>query len=67
MPLFQVAIIRKPTQNEREDGKGDELVLEPQAVVAKDQQTASSLVAAAKPDLFAKGNTDQLEVLCRPF
>ena len=36
MPLFEVAILEKPTKNEAEDGKGDKLVFGPKAVVARD-------------------------------
>ncbi len=41
MPLFEVAILEKPTKNDQEDGHGDRLVMAPRAVIARDAQGAA--------------------------
>lgn len=65
MPLYEVAIIEKPTKKESEDGKGKEkLVYGPKAILARDPQTAGMsavMVEGLKIDL------DRSEVLVRPF
>jgi len=40
MPLYEVAILEKPTKKEAEDGAQEKLILAPRCVVAPDQQTA---------------------------
>jgi len=40
MPLFEVAILEKPTKNEAEDGKSERLAFGPKAVIARDAQSA---------------------------
>lgn len=66
MPLFEVAILEKPTQKEIEDGKGERLVFGPQAVVAADGQSAA---IAAVMDSKEKVDVDRarMQVLVRPF
>jgi hypothetical protein len=51
MPLFEVAILEKPTKKEAEEGKGEVLVFGPTAVVANDAQSAvaAPFVDAANP------------------
>lgn len=66
MPLFEVAIIEKPTINEAEDGKPERLVLAPTAVVAKDK-TSATAVAVMQATLGADVARDRIEVLVRPF
>lgn len=67
MALFTVAIIKKPTKKEIEDGTGEEtLVLAPTPIIARDANTA--LIAA----VMKSGNTEALdpnrcEVLVQPF
>lgn len=66
MPLFEVAIIEKPTKKEREDGKSERLVFGPKAVVANDGQSAAIaavLGEGAPPAL----DMSKAEVLVRPF
>src|SRR5262245_5840994 len=41
MPLFEVAILQKPTKKEAEDGACEKLVFGPKAVVANDDQSAA--------------------------
>ena len=64
MPLFEVAILEKPTKKEAEDGAIEKLVFGPKAVVAKDSQTAAILAAMDSKLTIAQ---DRMEVLTRPF
>ena len=67
MPLFEVAIISKPTKKEVEEGTGAEkLVFGPAAVIARDQQTAA-IVAVTGPNTPAGVDMSRAEVLVRPF
>ncbi len=67
MPLFEVAIIRKPTKKEIDEGNGLEgLVLPPTAVVARDASNA--VIAAVTKDGGVKDfDANKCEVLVRPF
>lgn len=70
MPLFEVAILLKPTKKEFEEGKAEKLIFGPTAVVANDGQSAA--VAAV---LDEKSSTSmvqaeeraRMEILVRPF
>lgn len=64
MPLYEVAILEKPTKKEAEEGAREKLVFGPKAIVAKDAQSAATIaVIGEKFDV----NPDQLEILTRPF
>jgi hypothetical protein len=65
MPLFEVAILEKPTKNEAEDGKSERLVFGPKAVIARDGQSAG--IAAVLDADKLEVNRDRMEVLVRPF
>lgn len=67
MPLFEVAIIQKPTKKEQEEGPGAEkLIFGPKAVVARDIQSAG--IAAVTGDGAPTGiDMNRAEVLVRPF
>lgn len=66
MPLFEVAILEKPTKKEREDGTVEKLVFGPKAVVAGDAQSAA--LAAVLGEGAPEGlNLQRSEVLVRPF
>jgi hypothetical protein len=64
MPLYEVAILEKPTQKEAEEGKSERLVLGPKAVVANDPQSAAisavldalsrSPASACKPNCYRR-------------
>jgi len=64
MPLFEVAILEKPTKKEQDEGAQEKLVFGPKAVVAKDAQTAA-LVAVIDSKLQLA--QERMEVLTRPF
>jgi hypothetical protein len=65
--LFEVAILKKATKKEIEDGgKAEELVFGPTPVVARDAQAAGML--AAMSAAFPKDlELSRAEVLVRPF
>lgn len=65
MPLFEVAILHKPTKKETEDGAQDKLVFGPKAVVAHNEQDAaiSAVLDGAAKDI----DRSRMEVLIRPF
>ena len=67
MPLFEVAIIRKPTKKESDEGTASEtILLEPVAVVARDSQGA--VIAAVTRDGGVRDfDPNYCEVLVRPF
>jgi hypothetical protein len=69
MPLFEVAILEKPTRKEAEDGASEKLVYGPKAVVARDQQTAAIVAVMDGDSAFATSAIDKsrMEVLVRPF
>lgn len=68
MPLFEVAILQKPTKKESEEGTGTEkLIFGPKFAVARDGQTAA--ITAIMESSGAGGVLDmaRAEVLVRPF
>lgn len=66
MPLFEVAIVEKPTVKEIEElGRAERLVFGPKAVVAKDAQSAG--VNAVMEAGHIEVDRDRMEVLVRPF
>lgn len=64
MPIFEVAVIEKPTQKEMENGAQEKLILAPKSVIAKDAQSA---VLAAVMDGGIKVDLGRVEVIVRPF
>lgn len=66
MPLFEVAIIEKPTKKDAEDGKGERLILAPKAVLAKDDMGAA-IAAVMGEDVPKDVSRERMEVLVRPF
>ena len=65
MPLFEVAILQKPTPAEVERGDSETLVMGPKAVVAADSQSAAIVAVMDAGDL--KVDRSRLQVLVRPF
>lgn len=66
MPLFEVAMIEKPTKKQLDDGLAEKLVMPPRAVLAKDQNSAA-IIAVMDGGLPAEVDRTRLEVLVRPF
>ena len=65
MPLFEVAIVQKPTKKEAEEGATETLVFGPKAVIARDQQGAAvaAILGGDKPDC----DMNKCDILVRPF
>lgn len=66
MPLFEVAIIEKPTKKDAEEGASEKLVFGPKAVVARDGQSAA-ISAVMGGDVPKELDRQRMEVLVRPF
>lgn len=67
MELYLVAVILQPTKKERDDiGTGAIVVVQPQAVIAKDEQGAAMKAARLVPTEHADKD-DRLEVRVLPF
>ena len=66
MPLFEIAIIQKPTQKEVQEGTGQEkLLFGPKAVLARDSQTAA-MSAMMGTDAPQGLDLSRAEVIVRP-
>lgn len=65
MPLFEVAIIERPTKKDAEEGKVERLAFGPTAVVATDMQSAA--IAAVLDGGDIQVDRQRMEVLVRPF
>ena len=66
MPLFEVAILQKPTKKEAEDGGAEKLIFGPKFVISRDENAAgfTALMGEGVPrDL----DMSRSEVLVRPF
>lgn len=66
MPLFEVAIIVKPTKKQAEDGVGESLAYGPKPVIARDAQSAA-VTAVMAGDVPTDIDRQRMEVLVRPF
>jgi hypothetical protein len=66
MPLFEVAVLQRPTKKEEEEGAIEKLVFGPKSVVARDPQSAvlAAILSGEKPADF---DMTKAEVLVRPF
>ncbi len=66
MPLFEVAILQKPTHKEREDGASEKLVFGPKAVIANSDQDAA-IAAVLDGGVPSDLDRSRMEVMVRPF
>ena len=66
MPLFEVAIIEKPTKKQKESGEEGKLLFGPKAMMASDYKTANMKALQSVKDL-SKLKPSLVEVLIRPF
>lgn len=64
--LYLVALLQKPTKKQEEEGSVETLVLEPTAVIARDDKAAAIQAVAANKEKIT-GDLSQVEVLVRPF
>jgi hypothetical protein len=66
MPLFEVAIIRKPTKKEIDEGtREEELILGPVAVMARN--TNAAVIAAIAKGAPGELDPNRCEVIVRSF
>lgn len=66
MPLYEVAIIKQPTDEERKQGKMEELILGPTPVIGLNDKGAAIQAASELPP-EKKKDLARAEVLVRPF
>lgn len=66
MPLFEVAILQRPTKKESEEGAIEKLVFGPKCVVSRDEQSAA-IEAVMDGDVPRDMERSRMEVLIRPF
>ena len=67
MPLYEIAIIQKPTKKEAEEGGIEKLLFGPKAVVARDEQAAAVGAVAGNGALPPETDLNRIDVLIRPF
>ena len=66
--LYLVALVKKPTKKEIEDeGKQEELILAPTAVIARDDKSAAVQAVHTNKDKIRDADLNNVEVLVRPF
>jgi hypothetical protein len=65
MPLYEVVVLEKPTESEREEGKLERVVSGPELVVAPDTQSAVLSVILGGKNLAV--DLSRAQVLVRPF
>lgn len=66
MPLFEVAILEKPTKKELEDGKSERIIMLPTAVIANDSQSAA-VIAVMDAKNLGEVDKSKMEIIVRPF
>jgi len=65
--VFLIAVILKPTKKQAdEDGTSPQIIVQPQAVMARDEQQAAMKAFRFVPEEHA-GKEDRLEVRVLPF
>ena len=67
MPLYEVALIKKPTKKEAEDGALETLVMPPTSIIAKDDRAAGFQAILNNRDKIPGVDLSSVEVLVRPF
>lgn len=68
MPLFEVALIKRPTKKEIEEGTAtEELLFGPKAVIARDSQGAAIAAVVNNNASLANVDMNRVDVLVRPF
>ncbi len=67
MPLYEVALIKRPTKKEAEDGAEETLVMPPTPVLSRDDQSAAIQAVMLKKDDIDPADMQRVQVLVRPF
>ncbi len=65
--LYLVAVTYQPKKEKDEEEKLEELVIQPKAVVARDEKGAALKVAVDNSEMLKKYEHDRLRVYVRPF
>ena len=65
--LYWVAATYIPKNKKDEEQKPEELVLQPEIVVAKGEQAAATKVTIKAAEILASYDLDRINVLVRPF
>jgi len=66
--LYLVAVVEIPTKKDADENLAlEKLILEPTAIVARDDKSASAIAIQRNQDKFANVNMDRVEVRVRPF
>jgi len=65
MPLFEVAILERPTKKESEEGIGEKIIMKPTPVVASDEQSAA--ISAVMDSDKLEVDRSRMQVLALPF
>jgi len=69
MPLFEVAVLETPTDNDKDAGQLEKIVLKPTFIIAKDSQSAA-MKTVMNIDTLAAGvsfDKERLDIRVRPF
>lgn len=66
MPLFEVAIVKRPTPAEIEKGIPEKLILGPVPVISRDKEAAATVALMENP-VPLPNDPSMWEVLVRPF
>ena len=64
--LFEFAIIAHPTTEEEKDGKGTEILVKPEVIVAPDDRTANIIASRRIPESHLN-RLDRVEIALRSF
>jgi hypothetical protein len=64
--LFEFAIIAHPTSEEAKDGKGTEILVKPEVIVAPDERTANIMASRRIPESHLT-KLDRVDIALRPF
>lgn len=67
MALFMVALLKKPTKKDEENGIEEGLLMPPTPVVAKDDKAAAIKAVIKNRDTLGDADLASVEVLVRPF
>jgi len=66
--LYWVAATFKPRKKSKdEEEKAEQVILNPQIVVAKDDKTAAMKITVAKAEVFGGYELDRVNIFIRPF
>jgi hypothetical protein len=65
--LYWVAATFKPKTKKDEEALPDDIIIQPQVVVAKDEQSAAMKVTVKESEVLKKYDQDRVNIFVRPF